>query len=593
MLLFLCLLHVASGELRLNGVFGDHMVLQTPDNNANIPASRIYGMALLTETIYISGSAGFPGPFKVTPKTNIQNSLYGNWSVEIVPNENDKSYPGPYTITINISNTTIGRTLNDVYFGDVFLCGGQSNMQVTIDETDDAASEKKAANSLPNIRINQIKGNYSNSTIQNISSSIPWTVSSNNTIGRFSAVCWVGFGRLISEYLSSKTGKTNYIGLIESAVGGTTVHFWAPGIVGQSCNSTGQLPWQGECANGNSPGALFNAMINPISMNGTGLSIRAVSYYQGEADSGENDIMTQRAYRCELMGMINQWRVEFKQPMLPFINVQLPPLGQFRPYTDIDGTWEIPDYNGWQAIQIAQYNVFKLVNNTGLVTTMDQGQGQLHYPHKIDVATRVAQWTKYLAFNDLTINAGAPMFMSAFKKESSSLSVYIEVMNVGKNGLQLKPSQNCTDMKPEQVYTTNATNISCCAMGGANVVTMRLEGIFFTNDWTTNYNDFPMIWNWVPANVTFINNNDNTGYIIATPILPQRGCYGWPRTISNWSYTKTISITKIAVGVEQQCAIINSDNGVPLSISGPYEIGIDPIKAQIVEQKLLQNKLEL
>eukprot|EP01083_Nonionella_stella_P226017 803087_1 len=155
-LLTVVLFTIVSSEIRLNGIFGNHMVLQKPDKSQGIPATHIYGLALLTDTVHIVGSEGFPGPFTVKPTTNIQNSKYGNWSVEIVPNANQPD--GPYTITISAENGEDSITLRDIYFGQVFLCGGQSNMQVTIDSTDDANYEKQAANSLPNIRINQIQG---------------------------------------------------------------------------------------------------------------------------------------------------------------------------------------------------------------------------------------------------------------------------------------------------------------------------------------------------------------------------------------------------------------------------------------------------
>ena len=45
--------------------------------------------------------------------------------------------------------------------------------------------------------------------------------------------------------------------------------------MGIACNTTGQLPSTGECVDG-TPGQLYNAMINPLAMDGLGISIRQI-----------------------------------------------------------------------------------------------------------------------------------------------------------------------------------------------------------------------------------------------------------------------------------------------------------------------------
>ena len=119
--------------------------------------------------------------------------------------------------------------LEDVYFGDVFLCGGQSNMQYKVSQTDVKEYEESIAINYPNIRFVMVATNNSVDPFYNASiESKPghqWLIPNNVTIQQFSAICWIN-GRLISEYLLNTTNTKRYIGLIESAVGGTTVHFW-------------------------------------------------------------------------------------------------------------------------------------------------------------------------------------------------------------------------------------------------------------------------------------------------------------------------------------------------------------------------------
>jgi len=59
---------------------------------------------------------------------------------------------GPYTITFTASTGESG-SLNDVLFGDVFLCSGQSNMQFSIPGVTNATAEAQRANDYPDIRI--------------------------------------------------------------------------------------------------------------------------------------------------------------------------------------------------------------------------------------------------------------------------------------------------------------------------------------------------------------------------------------------------------------------------------------------------------
>lgn len=119
-----------NAEVRVSGIFTNSMVLQIPYPNKGVPPTNIFGTAFLNETVMITGSNGFPGPFKLTPNcTNGQPCEYGNWSVPIYPNTNDASFPGPYTISIVSMNTatnsiTNNVTFNDTYFGEVFLCSG-------------------------------------------------------------------------------------------------------------------------------------------------------------------------------------------------------------------------------------------------------------------------------------------------------------------------------------------------------------------------------------------------------------------------------------------------------------------------------------
>ena len=66
-------------------------------------------------------------PIRILVNCNI-SGLNGIWKMKLPP----ESHSGPYSITVKSSEG--GVTINDVMFGDVWLCSGQSNMQFTMRE---------------------------------------------------------------------------------------------------------------------------------------------------------------------------------------------------------------------------------------------------------------------------------------------------------------------------------------------------------------------------------------------------------------------------------------------------------------------------
>jgi sialate O-acetylesterase len=110
------------------------------------------------------------------------------------------------------------------------------------------------------------------------------------------------------------------IGLIESDYGGTPVQAWTPPDGLAACkmppaNCTTEPG--GSCVN--APSKLFNSMIFPF----VGLRLRSVLWYQGEANTNEGFPLSRDDYHCVFSQMIQQWRLQMKQPDMPFVFMQL------------------------------------------------------------------------------------------------------------------------------------------------------------------------------------------------------------------------------------------------------------------------------
>ncbi len=175
-------------------IFGDNMVLQRGKPNAmwgwSEPGDRIQ-VQIARQT-----ASAVAGPD-------------GRWQVRIDP----PPAGGPYTVRITGSQTA---ELRDVLVGDVWLCGGQSNMQFSLRGDKNGAEEVKSANH-PEIRFFVVGERVSYRGAE-----IPrgqWRIVSPQTAGGLSAVAY---------YFARKVQDTAHvpIGLIQAAVGGTTAEAW-------------------------------------------------------------------------------------------------------------------------------------------------------------------------------------------------------------------------------------------------------------------------------------------------------------------------------------------------------------------------------
>lgn len=181
----------------VSSIFGDHMVLQRGKTNL------IWGWAKAGEmvTVKISG---------LTATTTARAD--GRWEAGILPPKTG----GPYTLTVSGAETV---TFKNLLVGDVWLCGGQSNMELPLSRTRNGSEVIKAADQ-PLIRLFTVKSQpaYASKTI--VAGS--WKVCSPVTIsedGGFSAVGYY-FARKIQQ-------ETNVpIGLIKDCLGGTPAESW-------------------------------------------------------------------------------------------------------------------------------------------------------------------------------------------------------------------------------------------------------------------------------------------------------------------------------------------------------------------------------
>jgi sialate O-acetylesterase len=157
------------------------------------------------------------------------------WSVTL----DAQTEEGPFQVKVTqtLANGTLETmTLNDVLFGDVWICSGQSNMQFSVSGMFNASVEIANANNYPKIRLFTVSDTQASTPQEEIITiGMQWSVASSITVasGYTSAVCWL-YGRMVHEGLGGRP-----MGLIHTSWGGTYIEYWTPPEVLSDCGITG------------------------------------------------------------------------------------------------------------------------------------------------------------------------------------------------------------------------------------------------------------------------------------------------------------------------------------------------------------------
>ena len=332
------------GKIILPSVFSDNMVLQ---QNSSV---AIWGWSHPAEIIKIVTGWNSNDTIKV----KADNSSKWTATIKTI------AAGGPYAIQI-LGNEKV--QLNNVMLGEVWICSGQSNMEMGVNWNLINGEEEAAKATNPNIRIfhvQKIGAEYPQQTCK-----ATWTASTPETMRATSAVGYF-FARELQQKLNVP------VGIIVSAWGGTPAEVWIEksrvekNPVLNKSKITENYEWWPSTA-----GTTYNSMIAPI----VPFGIAGAIWYQGEANCGNYPI-----YSLLMKTLIENWREDFKKEF-PFYLVQI------APYTYGDkGTSEF--------LREQQELVTKTVPNTGMVVISDlvDNLKDIHPKNKLDVGKRLANY---------------------------------------------------------------------------------------------------------------------------------------------------------------------------------------------------------
>jgi len=401
----------ARAEVSLPHVFGSHMVLQRDQPIA------IWGSATAGEKVSVQ--------IADQPAVSTAADQSGQWRVALPK----MAAGGPFTVQVVGANRI---TLDDVLVGEVWLCSGQSNMEMVVASCLNPQEEIAAAN-YPQIR--HIK-------VPKLTASVPasdfpgqWQVCSPETAGGFTAC-----GYFMARELNKKLGVP--VGLLHSSWGGTRIEPWTPPVgfaQVPALASIQQLVAQADPRNAafkaglgkyldtlqgwmqttrqsiaaetlitplpefpadfvplgarpnphGQPTTLYNAMIHPLVPYG----IRGAIWYQGESNHVEG-----RLYTEKMKALIGGWR-QLWGSQFPFYYVQIAPYvyGAETP-TVLAEFWEA------QAAALE-------IPGTGMVVTSDIGDYKdIHPKNKQEVGRRFALLALKNVYGQSDVVCSGPTF---------------------------------------------------------------------------------------------------------------------------------------------------------------------------------------
>lgn len=369
----------------------------------------------------------------------------GRWRTKLDPLT--ASAQGAELIVRSSGKTAVFR---NVLVGDVWLLGGQSNMEATIANVQGGDAEVLSAD-FPEIRLMTVPLQASDKPLDDFQAideysswskvterKGDWRVCSPDTVKRFSAV-----GYLFGKRIHRVTGVP--IGLIDTSWGGTTVEGWISRSTLESIPQARPLltewddriaaydpdaslaelvkrwesrkdklkaegraaepkplePKASPAANRNNPGASYNGMIAPIAP----YTLKGILFYQGINNAVGS--ASPSVYRQTFGALIPEWRRSFGDENLPFGIIQMVSWG-FPPYmTDL----ETRMVSAAPFIREAQLQAHLDHDNTGFVCAYDLGHIQMHSPYKAPLGERIARWALATQY-DQSLTYQTPLYES-------------------------------------------------------------------------------------------------------------------------------------------------------------------------------------
>ncbi len=400
-------------EFKVAAIFSNNMVLQREKN------IKVFGQGKDNDTVTVS----FLGN---TYTGEVKNE---KWLVQL---PSMKAGTG-YQMIVGCGNQRF--TFENIAIGEVWLAGGQSNMEFELQNCT-GGKEMLQYDQSPNVRFYYtFKTAYRDEHFLEGEEHTKWCEFSEENAKKWSAV-----GYIYGKRIAAELGVT--VGIISCNWGGTSAACW----ISKKCLEEDEelkiyleefqkviedkteeeqlkdyieyktyheewdlkcialhkynpdVEWEevirvcGECQypgpkNSFSPfrpAGLYHSMLQRVMP----YTLRGFLYYQGE-----EDIPKAHIYQKLLTRLITKWREDWEDETLPFLLTQIT-MHRFK---------SDPDSKSWCYLREAQMNTYQSVSNTGIAIIIDSGEfNDIHPKDKRPVGERLALLALYLAYQKIS-----------------------------------------------------------------------------------------------------------------------------------------------------------------------------------------------
>lgn len=416
--------------LKIANVFSNHMVLQRDKNIA------VWGECDQTK---VTGECNGK---KVT--TSVED---GRFMLYFPPMEAG----GPYDMKITCDGAEVA--YHDIMIGEVWFAGGQSNMELELQNSFEGAKAVEAVVD-ENVRYYYApKKPFEGEELDKELAKTSWELPTKENAGRWSAVAYY-----YARELSRKLGVC--VGIIGCNWGGTSASCWMSREMLLESDKTRSyvdeydaivkdqdydayvkereeyIIYQTEFEKNVShyyetcehptwdeaislfgenkypgpmgplsefrPSGLYQTMVSRL----IPYTIAGFIYYQGEEDDHKPT-----TYYELLSALIKQWRKDWNDETLPFLVVQLPVFQN-------EGE---PDFKNWPLIREAQMRVYQTIKNTGIAVILENGEyGNIHPTRKEPVGKRLAKQALYHVYQLIgEEEAFGPVYQSSYVQDQT------------------------------------------------------------------------------------------------------------------------------------------------------------------------------
>jgi sialate O-acetylesterase len=424
--------HTALAEVKLPAIFSSHMVLQ---RDIELP---VWGWADSGETITVSIGEN---------KAKAVADSNGEWKVKLQP----EKAGGPVQLVVTGKNNTI--TFEDVLIGEVWVCSGQSNMEMGLCLIANSQKEVEDANH-PSIRLFQVRHAASGVPLDDFLTDNAklqtWRLCNSKTVTEGGCCGFSSTAYFFGRELNKKLGVP--VGLINDSWGGTQIKPWIPAAgfkmspkfdadvkeierwnleyvkavpaalsdmnewfkYAQKTVAQGGIlappKWPIHAlSNETLITGLYNGMINPL----VPFAIRGAIWYQGENNCGEGI-----NYYYSMRALIGGWRAVWGQGDFPFYYAQLAPF-RYKAGENLPLIWQ------------AQLSSLK-VANTGMVVNTDlvDNVDDIHPRNKQEVGRRFALWALANTYGQKDLVFSGPLYKN-IQIEGEKARIYFDYTGSG------------------------------------------------------------------------------------------------------------------------------------------------------------------